>query len=73
MGALEPGPGSAVQLSQQEKLVGKTLKKQVRITPEELDEVTSKRGLIELLQSKNINARKALVKLRAHFREEEDA
>jgi polyphosphate kinase 2 len=51
------------QLSQDEKLVGKTMRK-TGLTAEELEEVTSKKGLLKLLETKKINAKKALVKLR---------
>jgi len=59
--ALRSGGGNA--LSDDEKLVGKTFKKS-GLTAEELAEVNSKKGLLELLKTKNINAGKALVKLR---------
>ncbi len=55
------GGGNA--LSNDEKLVGKTFKK-TGLTAEELAEVNSKKGLLELLKTKKINANKALVKLR---------
>ena len=51
-------------LSQDEKRLGKTLKKNLKLTPEELAAVNTKKGLIHLLMSKNINVDKALVKLR---------
>ena len=57
------GNGRGNALSQDEKRVGKTFKKS-GLTAEELDEVNSKQGLLELLKTKKINARKALVKLR---------
>jgi len=43
--------------------VGKSIKKS-GLTARELEEVTSKKGLLKLLGTKKINARKALVKLR---------
>ena len=59
----EPKRGKPIRLSQDEKLVGKTIRK-TGLTAEELEEVTSKKGLLKLLGTKKINARKALVKLR---------
>ncbi len=56
------GGGNA--LTQEEKLFGKTLKKNVMLTEEELAAVNTKKGLIQLLSTKKITARKALVKLR---------
>ncbi len=56
------GEGNA--LTQEEKLVGKTLKKNVNLTHEELAEINSKKGLLQLLSTKNVNVDKALVKLR---------
>jgi len=56
------GGGNA--LTQNEKLVGKTLKKTVALSPEDLDEVNTKKGLIQLLNTRNVNVEKALVKLR---------
>lgn len=52
------------RLTQEEKQLGKTLKKNVRLSEQELAEVTSKKGLIQLLSTKNVNVRKALIKLR---------
>lgn len=49
-------------LTDEEKRVGKTLKSQ--LTAEELLEVNSKKGLLQLLSTKNVNVDKALVKLR---------
>ena len=43
--------------------MGKSIKKS-GLTARELEEVTSKKGLLKLLGTKKINARKALVKLR---------
>ncbi|MDH3600699.1 MAG: hypothetical protein OEU26_13785, partial [Candidatus Tectomicrobia bacterium] len=51
-------------LTQNEKLVGRTLKKTVRLTEEEIAAVNSKKGLLGLLSTKNVNVRKALVKLK---------
>ena len=49
-------------LTQEEKRVGKSLKS--ALTEEELKEVSSKRGLLQLLATKNVNVDKALIKLR---------
>lgn len=54
----------ATRLTQDEKRLGKTLKKNVKLTAEELATVNTKKGLIKLLSSKNINVDKALIKLR---------
>ncbi len=56
------GEGNA--LTSDEKLVGKTLKKEIKLSQEELDQINSKKGLLHLLSTKKINAKKALVKLR---------
>ena len=56
------GEGNA--LTSDEKIVGKTLKKQVKLSQEELNQINSRKGLLQLLSTKNINTRKALVKLR---------
>lgn len=56
------GEGNA--LTQEEKHVGKALKRNVRLTEEELAEINSKKGLLQLLSTKNVNVKKALVKLR---------
>jgi polyphosphate kinase 2 (PPK2 family) len=56
------GEGNA--LTQEEKLVGKTLKKNVDLTHEELSAINSKKGLLQLLSTKNVNVEKALIKLR---------
>jgi polyphosphate kinase 2 len=61
--AVRTRSGGGNALSQDEKLVGKSFKKS-GLTAEELEEVNSKKGLLELLKTKKINARKALVKLR---------
>ena len=49
-------------LTQEEKRVGKSLKS--ALTEAELKEVSSKRGLLQLLSTKNVNVDKALLKLR---------
>ncbi len=56
------GEGNA--LTQDEKLVGKSLKKEMKLSQEELEQINSKKGLLQLLSTKKINAKKALVKLR---------
>jgi polyphosphate kinase 2 len=56
------GGGNA--LSSDEKILGKTLNKTLRLTPEELHLVNTRKGLIELLSPKHVNIDKALVKLR---------
>ena len=56
--------GSGNALTQEEKRIGKTLKKTADLTPDELAEVNSKKGLLQLLATKNVNVEKALVKLR---------
>ena len=56
------GEGNA--LTQEEKLVGKTLKRSIRLSEEELAEINTKKGLLQLLSTKNVNVEKALVKLR---------
>jgi len=59
-----PHSGAGNALTQDEKLVGKSLKKTVELTPEELAAVNSRKGLLQLLNTKNVNVEKALVKLR---------
>lgn len=56
------GEGNA--LTQEEKLIGKTLKKSVQLSEEELTEINTKKGLLQLLSTKNVNVKKALIKLR---------
>ena len=56
--------GNGNALTQEEKAVGRTLKKSVRLTEEELDAINTRRGLLELLTTKNVNVTKALTKLR---------
>ena len=51
-------------LTQEEKMVGKTLQRNVDLTPEELASVNTKKGLLQLLSTKNVNVEKALIKLR---------
>ena len=56
--------GNPNALTQEEKRVGRTLKKNVRLTEGEIDAVNSKKGLISLLSAKHVNIKKALVKLK---------
>jgi polyphosphate kinase len=51
-------------LTDEEKIVGRTLKSAVTLTEEELASVNSRPGLVQLLSHKNVDVRKALVKLR---------
>ena len=60
----EKRSGAGNALTQEEKIVGKTLKKNVELTADELAEVNSKKGLLQLLSTKNVNINKALIKLR---------
>ncbi len=53
-----------VQLTNDEKVVGKALKSAVHLEPEELASISTRAGLLQLLSSKNVDVRKALVKLR---------
>lgn len=64
MGSSEPKSGEGNALNQEEKLLGKTLKKNVQLTAEELAAVNTKKGLLQLLSTKKVNVKKALVKLR---------
>ncbi|MDH4316260.1 MAG: polyphosphate kinase 2 [Gammaproteobacteria bacterium] len=59
-----PASGKAHSLTQEEKRVGKTLKKSVQLSEEELANINSKKGLIQLLSTKNVDVTKALIKLR---------
>ena len=59
---IRSGNGNA--LTQEEKVLGRTLKKHVRLTEEELRSVNTRKGLQQLLATKNVNIEKALVKLR---------
>lgn len=51
-------------LTREEKIVGKTLKKTMPLSEEDLASVNTKKGLLQLLSTKNVNVTKALVKLR---------
>lgn len=55
---------TSVGLTQQEKIVGKTLKKTVPLSENELRAVNSREGLLQLLDTKHVNVNKALIKLR---------
>ena len=55
--------GEGHALTQEEKHVGKTLKKSVQLSVEELAEINSRKGLMQLLSSKKVDVGKALVKL----------
>ncbi|MEQ8858680.1 MAG: polyphosphate kinase 2 [Pseudomonadales bacterium] len=59
-----PASGGKNALTDEEKLVGKTLKKSVGMTEEELAAVNTRKGLIQLLTTKNVDVNKALIKLR---------
>lgn len=61
---LVSGADAPTNLTQDEKRLGKTLKKSLKLSAEELAVLNSKKGLIKLLMSKNVNVEKALVKLR---------
>lgn len=58
----QSGAGNA--LTQQEKVLGRTLKKTVQLTEEELRSVNTRQGLMQLLSTKNVNIAKALTKLK---------
>ena len=51
-------------LTPEEKILGKTLKKNVQLNNDELAAISTKEGLAQLLATKNVNVKKALVKLR---------
>jgi polyphosphate kinase 2 len=55
---------SGTPLTQAEKIVGKTLKKALPLSETDLAAVNTKKGLLKLLSTKNVNVDKALVKLR---------
>ena len=55
---------TAEQMEREEKLLGKTLNQSVRLTEHELAEVNTKKGLLQLLSTKNIDVTKALTMLR---------
>ena len=51
-------------LTQEEKQVGKSLKKAMQLSEADLAAVNTKKGLLQLLDTKNVNVDKALIKLR---------
>ncbi len=59
-----PASGGRNALTNDEKLVGKSLKKNVRLDAKDIAEVSTRKGLLQLLSRKKINVRKALLKLR---------
>ncbi|MBQ0721509.1 MAG: polyphosphate kinase 2 [Gammaproteobacteria bacterium] len=54
----------STRLTSEEKILGKTLKNSVQLSSKELSAINTKKGLLQLLSTKNINVEKALVKLR---------
>ena len=60
----QSGKSLSTRLTQEEKILGKTLKGMVKLTNEELSAINTRKGLLQLLSSKNINVEKALIKLR---------
>jgi polyphosphate kinase 2 len=57
-------PSGAVQLTDEEKILGRSLKSAVTLTEDELATINTRQGLVRLLSTKNVDVRKALVKLR---------
>jgi len=55
---------TATRLTSEEKILGRTLKNNVRLSNDELAAINTKKGLLQLLGTKNINVEKALIKLR---------
>ena len=53
---------SGTALTQEEKIVGKTLKKTMPLSEQDLAAVNTKKGLLQLLSTKNVNVNKALIK-----------
>ncbi|MDH3643550.1 MAG: polyphosphate kinase 2, partial [Gammaproteobacteria bacterium] len=64
--SVEKQPASVEReaVAREEKLLGKTLSRNVRLTEEELAAVNTKKGLLQLLSTKNVNVAKALTMLR---------
>lgn len=62
--APKPRSGGGNALTGAEKVLGRTLKKHVRLTEEELRSVNTRQGLAQLLSTKRVNINKALTKLR---------
>ena len=54
---------SGTALTQEEKILGRTLKRNVQLSNEELSAISTKKGLLKLLSTKNVNVQKALIKL----------
>ena len=52
------------RLTREEKILGKTLNKTSKLSSKELSAVNSKKGLLQLLSTKNVNVDKALIKLK---------
>ena len=62
--AIDTKATSTNNLTSDEKNLGRALKNSVQLSSEELASVNTKKGLLKLLGTKNINVEKALVKLR---------
>jgi polyphosphate kinase len=60
----QPSLNGPTRLTNDEKVVGKTLKSAVTLSDTELATINSRDGLVKLLSTKNVDVRKALVKLR---------
>ena len=60
----KPVSGGGNALTREEKFVGKALKKHVSLSSEDLAAINTKKGLLQLLETKNVNVEKALIKLR---------
>lgn len=56
--------GSGNALTQEEKIVGQALKDNISLSSEDLAAINTKKGLLELLNTKNVNVEKALIELR---------
>lgn len=61
---IAPVSGNGNALTNDEKHVGKSLKKHIALDEEELAAIQTRKGLLELLGRKKINVKKTLVKLR---------
>jgi polyphosphate kinase 2 len=62
--AEKPQAPNKNKLSQEEKIVGKTLKKNVHLTEEEITQIQNKKALKALLMSKKVDIKKTLYKLK---------
>jgi polyphosphate kinase 2 len=60
----QPVSGGGSALTQEEKIVGKVLQKSTLLSSEDLAAINSKKGLLRLLETRNVNVEKALIKLR---------